>query len=570
MRDLVKLLSFLLRLSKGMPYSRLMMIGIIVAGVVSGLANTGMIGLINSLLTKGGATPSRLGWAFVGLCVALPVFRLISQVLLIHWSQRSLLGLRLQLCRRILAAPLRQLEGIGPHRLLAVVTTDISQIVEALVNLPLLFMHSAIFLSCLVYLGWLSWSVLLKVLGFIVLGVLTYQIPVRSAMGYLTRSRQRLDALLKHIRALTEGTKELKMHGFRREAFLSDVETSAKALQKENRQGGIIFSAASAWGQVLFFVVVGLLLFVLPRYQSLPSSVMIGFTLVLFHLMTPLEVLLNNFPNLGRAAVSVRTIERLGLSLSQADNEQDLTLPAPVVSGWNRLELRGIKHTYRAEGKGGESESFALGPIDLEFRAGELVFLVGGNGSGKTTLAKLLLGLYEPEEGEIRCDGQPVTGDTRGLYREGFSVVFSDFFLFERLLGLNKPVIDADARKYLEQLRLEQKVRIEEGVLSTLDLSQGQRKRLALLTAYLEDRPCYLFDEWAADQDPMFKEIFYLELLPELKARGKTVFVISHDDHYYHVADRVVKLDYGQVEYDRSIAEFLGQFVAAEAGGRGR
>jgi putative ATP-binding cassette transporter len=556
MGDLVKLLSFLLRLSKGMRYSRVMMLAIAAAGMISGLANTGMIALINSLLTEGSVS-RRLGWAFAGLCVVLPVFRLLSQVLLIRLTQRSLLQLRLQLSRRILAAPLRQLEGVGPHRLLGALTTDINQIIEALVSLPLLFMHLAIFLSCLAYLGWLSWTVLLEVIGFIILGVITYQLPLKRALGHFSKSRQRLDVLLKHIRSLTEGTKELKMHGFRREAFLADVESSAIAVQKETRAGGVLFAAASSWGQALFFIVIGLILFVLPRYQSLPSTVLIGFTLVLFHLMTPLEVLLNSFPNLGRAAVSAQAIERLGLSLSKSSTEKDLPAGAavPPSGGWSRLELAGVKHTYKAEGKGGESESFVLGPVDLEFKPGELVFLVGGNGSGKTTLAKLLLGLYVPEEGEIRLDGTPVSDENRSLYRDRFSVVFSDFFLFERLLGLNQPVIDADARKYLERLRLEQKVRVEEGMLSTLDVSQGQRKRLALLTAYLEDRPIYLFDEWAADQDPVFKEIFYLELLPELKAKGKTVFVISHDDHYYHVADRIIKLDYGQVEYDRSVTE---------------
>ena len=556
MGDLVNLLAFLLRLSKGMRYSRAMMMGVAAAGLISGLANTGMIALINSLLTEGSAS-RRMGWAFAGLCIVLPAFRLLSQVLLIRLTQRSLLQLRLQLSRRILAAPLRQLEGIGPHRLLGTLTTDLNQIIEALVSLPLLFMHSAIFLSCLAYLGWLSWTLLLEVIGFIILGVITYQLPLKRALGHFGKSRQRLDVLLKHIRSLTEGTKELKMHGFRRDAFLSDVESSAIAVQKETRAGGVLFAAASSWGQALFFVVIGLILFVLPRYQSLSTSVLIGFTLVLFHLMTPLEVLLNSFPNLGRAAVSAQAIERLGLSLSKSSTEKDLPAgaTAPSSGGWSRLELAGVKHTYKAEGKGGESESFTLGPVDLEFKPGELVFLVGGNGSGKTTLAKLLLGLYVPEEGEIRLDGEPVTDENRSLYRDRFSVVFSDFFLFERLLGLDQPVIDADARKYLERLRLEQKVRVEDGMLSTLDVSQGQRKRLALLTAYLEDRPIYLFDEWAADQDPTFKEIFYLELLPELKAKGKTVFVISHDDHYYHVADRIIKLDYGQVEYDRSVAE---------------
>ena len=222
---------------------------------------------------------------------------------------------------------------------------------------------------------------------------------------------------------------------------------------------------------------------------------------------------------------------------------------------WGRLELRGVTHTYRREN---EEESFLLGPIDLALRPGELVFLVGGNGSGKTTLAKLILGLYAPEAGEVRLAGEAIGDDNREQYREHFSAVFSDFFVFEKLLGLDAEALDDVARGYLRRLLLEQKVQVRDGVLSTIDLSTGQRKRLALMTAYLEDRPIYLFDEWAADQDPVFKEVFYLALLPELKERGKTVFVISHDDHYFHVADRILKLDYGKIESDLSAAAFAG------------
>jgi putative ATP-binding cassette transporter len=178
------------------------------------------------------------------------------------------------------------------------------------------------------------------------------------------------------------------------------------------------------------------------------------------------------------------------------------------------------------------------------------VFLVGGNGSGKTTLAKLLVGLYAPAAGEVRVDGERVDDGNRDAYLRRFSAVFSDFYLFERFLGLEGPGLDGKAAEYLETLQLAHKVSVHDGRLSTTDLSQGQRKRLALLTAFLEDRPIYLFDEWAADQDPVFKRFFYLRLLPELKARGKTVVAVTHDDHYYGVADRVVKLDYGRVEYD--------------------
>jgi len=191
-----------------------------------------------------------------------------------------------------------------------------------------------------------------------------------------------------------------------------------------------------------------------------------------------------------------------------------------------------------------------IGPINLHFHAGELVYLVGGNGSGKSTLAKILTGLYTPEGGEIRVNGQVITNQNRDDYRQHFSAVFADFHLFDRFMGIKGENRDAQAQEYLEQLHLSHKVKIENGKLSTTELSQGQRKRLALLTAYLEDRSFYLFDEWASDQDPLFKDVFYTKLLPELKARGKTVLVITHDDHYFHLADRVIKLDYGQIVSD--------------------
>jgi len=204
-----------------------------------------------------------------------------------------------------------------------------------------------------------------------------------------------------------------------------------------------------------------------------------------------------------------------------------------------------VTHTYHRE----QSEyNFVLGPVNLSLRPGELVFLVGGNGSGKTTLAKLLVGLYQPESGTICLNGQPVTDANREAYRQLFSVVFSDFYVFEQLLGLVTPELDTQARYYLIRFHLDHKVRVTEGVLSTTELSQGQRKRLALLNAYLEDRPCYVFDEWAADQDPLFKELFYTRLLPELQARGKLVVVITHDDKYFHLADRLLKLEDGRLD----------------------
>jgi putative ATP-binding cassette transporter len=555
MRDLFRLLGFLLRVSKDIPYSRLTVILIAAAGTVSGLATTAMMALIVESLTRPGSRAAVLPWAFAGACLALPLFRFVSQWLLIGLTQKSLLILRMRLTRAILGAPLRHLEQVGAPRLLAALTNDINIIVDSMGAIPSLLMHAAILVSCLIYLGWLSPLMLLEIAGFIVLGVVTYQVPVLRGFRHMRAAREIYNNVIAQIRALVEGTKELKMHRRRRLAFVGEVEGSTQDFLRENRAGGVVFAAAASWGQALVFVVLGIMVFVLPRFQPMEPRTLLGFTVILFQLMTPLEVLMNVLPQLGRAAVAGRNVEQLGFSLEAENREKECEIrPAGdsrALPDWGRLELRGVTHTYRREN---EEESFLLGPIDLALRPGELVFLVGGNGSGKTTLAKLLVGLYVPEGGEIRFAGETVDDGSREEYREHFAVVFSDFFVFEKLLGLEAEALDEEARRYLRRLHLEQKVQVRDGVLSTVDLSQGQRKRLALMTAYLEDRPIYLFDEWAADQDPVFKEVFYLALLPELKARGKTVIVISHDDHYFHVADRILKLDYGKIESDVQVA----------------
>ena len=144
---------------------------------------------------------------------------------------------------------------------------------------------------------------------------------------------------------------------------------------------------------------------------------------------------------------------------------------------WNLIELSGIQHAYRREN---EEAELTLGPIDLTLRPGELLFITGGNGSDKTTLAKLLVGLYIPQQGEIRLDGKTITDESRDNYRQLFSVVFSDFYLFANLRGLSDFNIDTKAQEYLSNLQLDRCVQINERTLSTLELSQGQRKRLAL------------------------------------------------------------------------------------------
>jgi putative ATP-binding cassette transporter len=213
--------------------------------------------------------------------------------------------------------------------------------------------------------------------------------------------------------------------------------------------------------------------------------------------------------------------------------------------------LSNVSHQYRGER---DDSSFTLGPLDLTLARGEVLFIVGGNGSGKSTLARVLTGLYPPETGEIRIDDQRVTDESREWYRQHFAAVFADYFLFDDLAPLGVATrgdgehLDAAARNHLVDLHLDHRVTIEAGVLSTTtELSQGQRKRLALLTAFLQDRPVDVFDEWASDQDPQFKDVFYTKILRDLRSRGKAVVVITHDDRYFHVGDRIVRLDAGRI-----------------------
>jgi putative ATP-binding cassette transporter len=252
----------------------------------------------------------------------------------------------------------------------------------------------------------------------------------------------------------------------------------------------------------------------------------------------------SQLPQLSQARAALARVEGIGMDLG-AMAERGADRAVRPLTSFEQVELVNVTYLHRGQG---EDPSFTLGPINLTFKPGELVFLGGGNGSGKTTFAKLLTGLYVPREGEIRLNGQTVRRAALERYRQLFTVIFSEFHLFSELHGLAAPDLEDKARTYLKLFQIDNRVSVTNGAFSTTTrLSGGQRKRLALVVAYLEDRPFYIFDEWAADQDPHFKEIFYTQLLPELKSRGKVVLAITHDDRYYHLADRLLLLEDGKL-----------------------
>ena len=350
------------------------------------------------------------------------------------------------------------------------------------------------------------------------------------------------------FRTITEGIKELKLNHPKRKAFINeDLRSTAAGTKIYFTKAMSIFAIAGSFGLAVFFLPIGLLLFVIPQFTNLSVGIISAYTLAILYLILPMDAILNSIPEITKANVALQKIESLKLSLSEKVTEPNFPTSSDFEPNWTSLELVDIHHAYAGEK---EAHQFNLNDINLKFQPGEISFIVGGNGSGKSTLVKLITGLYNPDRGQILFNNQSVTDGNREWYRQHFSVVFYDFYLFDRLFGIDESR-QSKIKDFLIQLEIDNKVTVKDGVLSTTNLSQGQRKRLALLTAYLEDRPIYVFDEWASDQDPIFKEVFYKKLMPELKSRGKTVIAVSHDDRYFNQADHLIKLDYGRVVEER-------------------
>lgn len=536
----MKLIYLLLRSSWGMVA---IAIG---TGFLSGGSSAALIALISTASAGSNKTSlTYIIWGFLGLVIVALITSITSQVMLVRLSQDAVSQLRMRLSRQILTSELTHLEQLGNPRLLAILTEDVQTVANAVYVIPFLCIDLAIVLGCLVYITWLSWLVLLILCGLIVVGIGSCQWLISKGEKLLALARDDQDVLFKHFQTVTAGVKELKLNYQRRQVFLErNLQPTVARFRRHNVDGLTLFAATTSWGRLIFFFAMGFLLFALPKLLTINPQTISGYILTFTYLMLPMDNIITDIPQISKANIALQKIESLGLSLGS--RAEVSTVPPPLNTSWQILDFQGVTHTYHREQ---EDQGFILGPIDLRLHPQELIFIVGGNGSGKSTLAKLITGLYIPESGRIVFDEELITDENREWYRQHFAVVFSDFYLFDELLGIGNSDLDSLAESYLKQLQLDHKVKIDHGRLSTTALSQGQRKRLALLTAYLEDRPIYLFDEWASDQDPLFKDFFYTQLLPQLRNKGKTVLVISHDDRYFHLADRIVKLDYGKIDY---------------------
>ena len=516
----------------------------VLLGMIGGLSVTVLLATINSALHAENGLTNHVVALFAGLCVLALISTICSDIGSNYVGQHIIAKLRKELGEKVLSAPISQIERYRSHRLIPVLTHDVDTISDFAFAFAPLAISLTVTLGCMGYLAMLSWPMFLMMLVAIVIGTIIQYIARGYGLNGFSEAREAEDELQKHYNAIAEGAKELRIHRPRRQRmFASGITRTAQKICDIQVRSINTFVIAKSLGSMLFFVVIGLALAMQSFWPSANPGVISGFVLVLLYMKGPLEHLISTLPIISRAQIAFRRIADLSEQFNSPEPHLLLSEQGAQDKTVNSLELVDVDYSFASVDG---NAPFRLGPVNLKINQGDIVFIVGENGCGKTTLIKLLLGLYAPQQGQIRLNGQPVNAENRDDYRQLFTTIFADYYLFDDVVQ-GDMAIPQDAEQYLKRLEISHKVSINDGQFSTTDLSTGQRKRLALVNAWLEERPVLVFDEWAADQDPTFRRIFYTELLPDLKRLGKTIIVISHDDRYFDVADQLVRMDSGKV-----------------------
>jgi putative ATP-binding cassette transporter len=530
-------LSMLLGIVAGISYA--LLIPVVLVSIGSRIdQNTASSEMTRTFLTFE-VSNYRFALLFVSICIFILICRTTSHVLLTRVALDATTDLRIKTYRRIMNAPIAELEKMGSSKLLVAITTDVTRIIIGATVVPNVLVNLVTIAGMLGYLFLLSADVFWFTVGAIVFGVVTYQIPMYIGSRYFQKGRSKMDLLQESIRGLIHGTKELKLSKTKRDRYFNEVLLANEYdVLNNSKTANTIVSAAANYGDLLSFFVIGVVAYIFVSYHAISTEALVGAIMSLLYVTGPVANILFSMVPLSNAKISYRNMRQVFDALSKEPaNEEIQTLPE-----WDSIRFSNV--TYRYDDS---DNSFVLGPVDLEFAKGEITFIVGGNGSGKSTLCKLMALHYSPTAGEIHFGNAKIEPQSLNSGRQYISAIFSDYYLFDRLLGGLSEVDENLVNRYLTKLEIQRKVSVKDGKFSTLALSDGQKKRLALVVAFLEDRDIYLFDEWAADQDPVFKQFFYRNIVPELKARNKAVVVISHDDRYFDVADQVLFMEEGKL-----------------------
>ncbi|MFI8555580.1 multidrug ABC transporter permease/ATP-binding protein [Psychrobacter sp. NPDC077938] len=544
---------------------RLPFLKVILLNLINAAVSVGIIAYINHTFISQPVFDT-LSWLSLGqfslLVLLLLVTTFLSQYALTRLGHRFVYELRTKLVKQIIDTTVPQIDHLGSARLLASLSSDIQSITVAFVRMPELVQGIILSVGVGLYLGWLSLPLLFIVMFWIVMTIWISTILVKHVYTHLTELREINDALYQDYQSIIEGRKELALNQHRAEKlYTDDFLAHAKSYEKTVTKSDTFHLSAVNWSNIMMFASIGIV-FAVANYLDIPMGVATTFSLTILFMQSPLLHAVGAYPTLQTAQVALEKIQSLELAEHQPSFATDT-----VAQDWQSITLNNIN--YRYVGSSSHAPETAvndsaqnsdnsdnnqnpanniLKSVNLTLRRGDVVFLIGANGSGKSTLAKIITGIFTPTTGTVQVDGQSVDSENNADFRQLFSAIFSDQHLFKQLIGDQGNEPDADlVSDWLHKLNLQEKVSVSDHKLSTDKLSQGQRKRLAMLIAVAEQKDILLLDEWAADQDPAFRRVFYQTLIPELKAMGKTLFIISHDDGYFEHADRLLLMKEGRL-----------------------
>ena len=532
-------------LREGPPASRRL---IFVMATLTGVGNAGLVGLVNEA-----AEQSLLGMKvepqlLIVYVLTLSIF-LLSNRSALHQANRfvqsRLEATRRRIVSKIRKADLRTLERLGQGDIYVTVAQETDHLSQ---TLPLLIgaaQSALLVLFLFLYIATLSLISFLVISVFTYLGVRFFLSRQRALTASLVDVHYREAEMLDSLMHFTLGFQEIRLNANKNDALFAHFSDVTGRLRDVVIRLGGKWVTLLQFSNAFIFLLVGVVVFILPAFFSGYTDTIYKITAASVFALGPTAAILSVLRLVGRAEAGLGHVYALEKRLE--DGAPHPVGPSPRESSpfksFSKLQLADVTFRYLdADG----NITFEAGPLNLTLDRGETVFLTGGNGAGKSTALNLLCSLYKPSSGQILCDGLEIKDENRQQYREIFSCIFTDFHLFDRLYGIE----DAEPEeviRLIKRMELDDKVGFENGRFTTSDLSTGQRKRLAMIVALLEDREIYVFDEWAADQDAHFREVFYKEMLPDFKARGKTVVAVSHDDHYWDCCDRRLFLDLGAI-----------------------
>ncbi|MEL6970384.1 MAG: cyclic peptide export ABC transporter [Bacteroidota bacterium] len=525
--------------------------------IVNGLASFAFIFLVNRVigyLITSGLPPENnflLSFAFV-ILLFFVTKRVLSEGI-IELSQEVFWGARRDIIELVLTAPYRSLLSFKSE-VYSALTNDINSITNASVLIVNVFSSLILIFTTLAYMAYLSGKLFLLSSLTIAAGVLIYIATGRIRNGQFRIARSLEAKFIKHFNSLLDGAKEIKVNPEKgSDLYQRNLASVLESGKQYNSKALLGYLNSQLIGQLFFYGLIGTILLYAGSWLGTSLEDTISFTFVLLYLLTPIVSLMVAIPVFNRAAVALKHLAKLKNGL------QEISAPTQTsgevnsdLSNFSKVKFKDYTFSYG-------TDMFSVGPLTLDIARNELIFIFGGNGAGKTTVVNTLLNLYQVQSGHLEVDDHQISLAEVDEVKALFAPVFSDFYLFEEFYGM-KDLDESKLGRYLELFELQDKVSLEDGRFSTIDLSMGQRKRLALISAVMEDKPILVLDEWAADQDPYFRKKFYQQILPQIiEQEDKTIIAITHDDRYYHLADKLVKMEYGKLEVVSAINPYPPQ-----------